>query len=95
MAKAYWIAHVTVTDMDKYKDYVESAPPAFTKYGANFLARGGRYEIMEGEGKSRNVIIEFASLEDAIACYRSEEYQQARSHRIHAGIADITIVEGI
>ncbi len=95
MPKAYWIAHVTVTDMEKYKDYVNSAPPAFNKYRAKFLARGGSYEIMEGEGKSRNVVIEFESLDDAIACYRSEEYQQARNHRIDAGIADITIVEGI
>ncbi len=95
MAKAYWIAHVTVTNMDKYKNYVESAPPAFTKYGAKFLARGGRSEVMEGAGRDRNVVIEFDSLEDAIACYRSDEYQNARSHRIDAGIADITIVEGL
>ena len=95
MAKAYWIAHVTVTDMEQYKKYVESAPPAFEKYGAKFLARGGRFEVMEGEVKSRNVVIEFASLEDAIACYQSNAYQKARAHRIDAGDADITIVEGI
>ena len=95
MAKAYWIAHVTVKDMEKYKKYVESAPPAFEKYGAKFLARGGRFEVMEGEVKSRNVVIEFASLEDAIACYQSDAYQKARAHRIDAGDADITIVEGV
>ena len=95
MAKAYWIAHVTVTDMEQYKKYVESAPPAFEKYGAKLLARGGRFEVMEGEVKSRNVVIEFASLEDAIACYQSDAYQKARAHRIDAGDADITIVEGV
>ena len=95
MAKAYWIAHVTVTDMEEYQKYVESAPPAFEKYGAKILARGGNYEVMEGSGRARNVVIEFASFEDAIACYRSEEYQKARAHRIDAGNADITIIEGI
>ncbi|MBL8903906.1 MAG: DUF1330 domain-containing protein, partial [Rhizobiales bacterium] len=41
MAKAYWIAHVTVTDPDQYKHYAGDAPVAFKKYGAVFLARGG------------------------------------------------------
>ena len=95
MAKAYWIAHVTVTNMDEYSKYVETAPAAFRKYGAKVLARGGRHEIMEGEGRARNVVIEFDSIDDAIACYRSDEYQQARAHRADAGVADITIVEGI
>lgn len=95
MAKAYWIAHVSVTDMDEYSKYVESAPAAFQKYGAKILARGGAYQIMEGEGRARNVVIEFKSIDDAIACYRSDEYQQARAHRIDAGVADITIVEGV
>ena len=95
MAKAYWIAHVTVTDMEEYQKYVASTPPAFEKYGAKILARGGNYEVMEGSGRARNVVIEFASFEDAIACYRSEEYQKARAHRIDAGNADITIIEGI
>lgn len=95
MAKAYWIAHVTVTNMDEYTKYVETAPPAFQKYGARVLARGGQYEIMEGEGRARNVVIEFESIDDAIACYRSDEYQRAKAHRVDAGVADITIVEGI
>ncbi len=95
MPNAYWIARVSVTDMDRYQRYVESAPPAFSKYGAKVLARGGRCETVEGEGRPRNVVIEFSSLEDALACYHSEEYQQARAHRIDAGIADITIVEGV
>jgi len=95
MAKAYWIAHVTVTDMDEYQKYVESAPPAFKKYDAKILARGGNHEVLEGSGRARNVVIEFASYEDALACYHSDEYQKARAHRIDAGIADITIVEGI
>ena len=44
MAKGYWIARVDVRDTERYKDYVSAAKPAFEKYGANFLARGGAYE---------------------------------------------------
>ena len=92
---AYWIARVTVTDPDPYKLYAESAPKAFEKYNAKILARGGRCEHMEGEGRPRNVVIEFPSYEDALACYNSDEYQSARKHRVGAGEAEIVIVEGV
>ena len=81
MAKAYWIAHVTVTDADQYKHYASDAPVAFKKYGANFLARGGAFEQVEGKGRPRNVVIEFPSLQAARDCYHSAEYQSARAKR--------------
>ena len=40
VSKAYWIAHVTVTNPDQYKHYAGDAPVAFTKYGAVFLEIG-------------------------------------------------------
>jgi uncharacterized protein (DUF1330 family) len=95
MPKAYWIARVTVTDPDQYKHYVEATPKAFSKYGAKFLARGGRTHQAEGEGRPRNVVIEFPSLEDAVACYNSPEYQAAKAYRGKAGIAEIVLVEGV
>ena len=93
--KGYWIAHVTVTDPDTYKNYADAAPEAFKKFNARILARGGRHQQLEGEGHARNVVIEFDSFEDAVACYNSHEYQSARKHRIDAGIASIVIVEGV
>jgi uncharacterized protein (DUF1330 family) len=93
--KAYWIARVTVIDPDPYKLYAEAAPEAFKRYNARILARGGRFEQLEGDGRPRNVVIEFGSFEDAIACYNSEEYQNARAHRLGAGEAEIVIVEGV
>jgi len=95
MAKAYWIARVTVTNPEQYKLYAEAAPAAFEKYGANFLARGGRASSVEGEGRPRNVVIEFPSFDDALACYNSPEYQAARAKREGAGLAEIVIVEGV
>ncbi len=47
MPKAYWVAHVTVTDPEPYKLYAEGASVAFKKYGANILARGGKFEDLE------------------------------------------------
>lgn len=95
MAKGYWIAHVSVTDPQQYRLYAEAAPIAFKKYGATILARGGSCQQMEGEGRPRNVVIEFPSLQAAIDCYNSEEYQSAKAHRAGAGIAEIVLVEGV
>ena len=95
MAKGYWIAHVTVTDAALYPSYVEAARPAFVKYGAKFIARAGRYTQCEGEDRARNVIIEFASYDDALACYDSPEYQAAKAIREKAGIASLVLVEGV
>lgn len=94
MPKAYWIAHVTVTDADQYKHYASDAPIAFKKFGATILARGGSSQQMEGKGRPRNVVIEFPSLQAALDCYNSTEYQAAKAKRHGAGEADIVIVEG-
>jgi uncharacterized protein (DUF1330 family) len=95
MPKGYWIAHVTVTDAEQYQHYASGTREAFQKYGASILARGGRFEQMEGEGRPRNVVIEFPSLQAAIDCYNSPEYQAAKAKRQGAGIAEIVLVEGV
>ena len=94
MPKGYWIAHVTVTNPEQYAIYAEATALPFNMYGANVLARGGKYTALEGEDRSRNVVIEFESYQKALDCYNSPEYQSARKNRVGAGIAQITIVEG-
>ena len=94
--KAYWIAHVNVTDPDQYSQYTQRAPAAFALYGGKLLARGGRSEAMEGRPTpQRSVVIEFDSYEQALACYESAEYQEAKARREGAGEAQIIIVEGL
>jgi uncharacterized protein (DUF1330 family) len=95
MAKGYWIARVDVRDAERYKDYVSTAKPAFERYGANFLARGGNVTTLEGQSRARNVVIEFASVQDAIDCYNSPEYQAAASIRQEVADAEMMIVEGV
>lgn len=95
MPKAYWIAHVTVTDPDPYALYAAGATEAFAKHGARVLARGGEVVGLEGENRPRNVVIEFDSLDAARACYASPEYQTAREHRLGAGEAEIILLEGV
>ena len=46
------------------------------------LARGGRYEIMEGPHKfHRFVVIEFPTFEAGVACSKSDEYNAAATFR--------------
>ena len=94
MPKAYWIARVDVRDPETYKKYVETGRPAYLRYGAKFLARGGRTEVLEGDARARNVVIEFASMEDALACYNSPEYTEARKIRQSVSDGEFLLVEG-
>ena len=95
MPKAYWIARVDVDDLDAYKQYVETGRPAYERYNAKFLARGGKTQVLEGAARARNVIIEFASMEDALACYHSPEYAKAKLFRQQASEGEFILVEGI
>ena len=94
MPKGYWVAHVDVRDAERYKDYVSTAKPAFERYGANFLARGGTFQAMEGKGRGRNVVIEFPSMQAALDCYNSPEYQAAKAIRQEVADAEMVIIEG-
>ncbi|HEX7799331.1 MAG TPA: DUF1330 domain-containing protein [Asticcacaulis sp.] len=95
MPKAYLIAQASVSDPDAYARYVAGTKAAFEKYGARPLARGGRTEVMEGQGRPRVVVLEFADLDTARAYYHSAEYQAAKQERLGAADFDSIIVEGV
>ena len=94
MTKAYWIARVDVRDAERYKDYISTAKPAFERFGANFIARGGISHAVEGQGRARNVIIEFPTMQHALDCYNSPEYQVAVAIRQTVADGEVIIVEG-
>lgn len=93
MAKGYWIGRVEVSDTAAYQRYVAANAEAFRKYGARFLVRGGAFVNPEGASRSRNVVIEFPTYEQALACWDSPEYQAARQHRLTAASLDLIIIE--
>lgn len=94
MTKGYWIARVDVRDAERYKDYVATAKPAFERFGARFLVRGGDLQELEGTARARNVVIEFPSVEIARQCYDSPEYQDAKAIRNAVADSELIIVEG-
>jgi uncharacterized protein (DUF1330 family) len=94
MPKAYVIARAVVTNATQWTVYAASAGEAMKKYGGKPIARGGRSEVIEGEGRARNVIIEFDSFDAARAYTHSPEYAAARKLREGAGFIDMVVVEG-
>lgn len=92
---AYWLARSRIDDPEKYKRYTDRVPEILAKYGGKVLARGGKYQILEGPEKfHRFVVIEFPTLEDAVACHDSPEYQEASAHRKDGGgEVELVIVE--
>jgi len=93
---AYWVARSRIIDPVAYKKYTDRIPEIIRQHGGKVLARGGRYRIMEGpETFHRFVVIEFPTMEQAVACFESPEYQEAAEFRKNGGgIVENVIVEG-
>ncbi len=96
MAKAYWIScYRSVSDPAALAEYAKLAGPAITASGGRFLARGGALKTYEAGLEQRTVLIEFDSMEQAVAAYESEAYKKALDIVTKAAERDIRIVEGV
>ena len=93
---AYWVARSKINDPVEYKKYTDRVPGILAKYGGKVLARGGKYQVMEGPQKfQRFVVIEFPTFEQGVACFTSKEYDEAAAFRRGgAGEVETIIVEG-
>jgi uncharacterized protein (DUF1330 family) len=91
----YWVVKVRVTDSEAYGEYAKRVPPVVQRYGGRVLVRGGAAATMEGEDFPRNVVVEFESYDQALACYNDPEYQEAKSYQDGAADRMFAIVEGV
>lgn len=93
--KAYMIVQVDVSNPAQYQEYTKLAPAIVAKFGGKYLARAGRTVTLEGPpARSRVVVLEFPSFEQAEAFYNSPEYVAARKVRAGAAQAQFVVVEG-
>jgi uncharacterized protein (DUF1330 family) len=90
---ALWISHVTVTDPVAYKEYATRAVPVIAEFGGQFLSRGAAFKHIEGTARDRHLIVRFADISTAEACYNSDAYQAALAFAKDASIRDLVIVE--
>jgi len=96
MAKGYWIScYRSVTDAGALAEYAKLAGPAIQANGGRFLTRGTAVRACEAGLQQRTVIIEFESVERAIATYESPAYQAALQHLAGAAERDVRFAEGV
>jgi len=96
MAKAYWVsAYREVKDSDKLAAYAKLAGPALMAGGGRFLARGEPAVVYELGLMQRTVVVEFESVEQAVAAHDSPAYQAALDALGDGAEREIRIIEGV
>lgn len=92
---AYWItSYREVIDADKLAAYAALAGPALIEAGGTFLARGLPAKTFEAGLEQRSVLIEFESVEAAVAAHESPAYQAALVALDGGAVRDMRIVPG-
>lgn len=92
---AYMIVNVAVQDPAVYEEYKAKVPDLIRKHGGEYLVRGGRFVIVEGNLEpSRLVILRFPDIAAAQDFYNDPEYQPLKAVRKRASKTDIVLVEG-
>jgi len=95
MAKAYWVVtYREIKDPDKIAAYGKLAGPALSAAGGRFLVRGTPSKTYEAGLNMRTVVVEFDSVEQAVAAHDSLAYQEALRVFDGAAVRDMRIVEG-
>jgi len=96
MTKAYWVnSFLSVSDPERLGAYAELAGPAIEAAGGRFLSRGMAARAFESGRVERTVIIEFDSVDAAVAAYESPAYQAALEALGDAAERDIRILEAL
>lgn len=96
MPKAYWIScYRQVSDPARLSAYAQLAGPAIEGGGGRFLARSSAVKAYEDGRMDRTVIIEFDSVEQAIAVHDSDAYQRALAALDGGAVRDLRIIPGI
>ena len=96
MAKAYWInTFRSISDEAKLAAYIELAGPAMRAAGGSFLARGAPAYAFESGVLERTTLIEFDSVEQAVAAYQSPAYQEALRVLGDGAERDLRIIEAL
>jgi uncharacterized protein (DUF1330 family) len=84
----------SVSDPDALAAYAKLAGPAIAAGGGRFLARGTAAHAYEDGLRERTVLIEFDSVEQAVALHDSAAYQEALKALGDGAVRDLRIVPG-
>lgn len=91
---AYWInTFRSISDQEKLATYIELSGPAMREAGGRFLARGNPAYAFESGVTERTTLIEFDSVDQAVAAYESAAYQRALQALGDGAVRDLRIIE--
>jgi uncharacterized protein (DUF1330 family) len=93
---AYMIVNIDIRDPVAYEEYKAKVPALIRKHGGEYLVRGGRFLVAEGDWKpSRLVLFRFPDFASAQALNDDPEYQPLKALRQRVAKSDIVLVEGL
>jgi uncharacterized protein (DUF1330 family) len=95
MAKGYWVTfYRKIMNAEALAAYAKLATSAIQAGGGKFIGRGVPIAVYDAGVKERAVLIEFESVEKAIATFESPAYMEARKVLAGAVERDVRIIEG-
>jgi uncharacterized protein (DUF1330 family) len=95
MAKGYWcVFYKSIKDPAALAEYAKLAGPAIQGKGGRFIVRGTPAKTYEAGINQRVVMIEFDSVQQAMAAHDSAEYQAALKALGNGAERDMRFVEG-
>jgi uncharacterized protein (DUF1330 family) len=95
MAKAYWVVcYREITAPEKLAAYAQLSLPAIQSQGGRILARGVAAKAYESGQLERTVLIEFDSIEHAVAVHDSPQYQAALKALDGGAVRDMRVIAG-
>lgn len=95
MAKGYWVTqYKKIHDADKMAAYGKLAGPAIEAAGGRIIVRATHAVPYDAGLNERTVVVEYESLEAALAAHESAPYQEALKALGDAVERDMRIVEG-
>jgi uncharacterized protein (DUF1330 family) len=93
---AYIIVEIEVTDPVGYEEYKRQAGATVHKYGGKYIVRGGKTEVLEGDWKTKRIVVlEFPTVDRAKEWLNSEEYREPRKMRHRTARTNMIVVEGV
>jgi uncharacterized protein (DUF1330 family) len=96
VSKGYWVTcYRSVSDPEALAKYAQVAGPLIQSKGGRIIARGNAVKAYEAGINQRLVVIEFDSVENAIAVYESPEYQAVLAILKDHVERDVRIIAGV
>jgi uncharacterized protein (DUF1330 family) len=97
MPKAYWVvSYRSVKSPEAWQAYAKLAVPAIQSAGGRFLARSNPARIYEAGTNERVVLVEFDSVDKALACHDTPAYKEALKALGTGNVErDMRVVEGV